>query len=203
MTEEPRRVDAANRLSVEAVRAIAHPIRTRLIDELSALGPSTATVLGDRLGESSGSTSYHLRQLAKHGLVEEVEGMGSARERYWRRVPGHIMFGDPDDDSPAAETAGTLAGLAFQDSYNDRIRDALASHAEYPIEWRRASVFSTAWLRLTPEQLEELGQRIEALFAEYPRANADPDPSVPVDPRARRVFSNVNVFPIFTEEQGS
>ena len=47
-------------------------------------GPSTATALAKRLGLNSGATSYHLRQLALHGLIEEAEGLGNKRDRWWQ-----------------------------------------------------------------------------------------------------------------------
>lgn len=68
------------------MRALAHPLRGRLLGLLRLDGPSTATLLGQRVGESSGATSYHLRQLAVHGFVEDVEGAGRGRERWWRAV---------------------------------------------------------------------------------------------------------------------
>lgn len=64
--------------------ALAHPLRFRLLDALINHGPSTATKLGEQLGESSGATSYHLRQLARYGLVEENPEKRSIRERWWR-----------------------------------------------------------------------------------------------------------------------
>src|SRR3954471_4188633 len=69
---------------VRALRALAHPLRNRLLGYLRLHGPATASQLGRVVGESSGSTSYHLRQLAEYGFVEEVEGRGTARERWWR-----------------------------------------------------------------------------------------------------------------------
>ena len=69
---------------VRALRALAHPLRSRLLAQLRLHGPATASRLGRAVGESSGSTSYHLRQLAAYGFVEEVEGQGTARERWWR-----------------------------------------------------------------------------------------------------------------------
>src|SRR3954454_11215348 len=69
---------------VRALRALAHPLRNRLLGRLRLNGPATASQLGRTVGESSGSTSYRLRQLAGYGFVEEVEGQGTARERWWR-----------------------------------------------------------------------------------------------------------------------
>jgi len=77
-------------LDMTSLRALAHPLRVRMLDVLSTYGPQTASGLAERLGESSGSTSYHLRQLAQHDFIREVADRGNARERWWERVPGGI-----------------------------------------------------------------------------------------------------------------
>src|SRR5690606_30765054 len=74
-------------------------------DILSQYGPHTATMLADRMGESSGSTSYHLRALAKHDLIREVAGKGTGRERWWERPRGAVTLTSP-------EVVKTPAGLA-------------------------------------------------------------------------------------------
>ena len=79
-------------LDATALQGLAHPLRVQLCDQLSMHGPATATQLAARLNESSGATSYHLRQLEKYGFVEEDPGRGSGRERWWRRVPGRITI---------------------------------------------------------------------------------------------------------------
>ena len=83
-------VEHALRREVDAssLRGLAHPLRVQICDRLGMYGPATATQLAEMLGESSGATSYHLRQLEKYGFVEEDTTRGSGRERFWRRVPG-------------------------------------------------------------------------------------------------------------------
>jgi DNA-binding transcriptional ArsR family regulator len=67
------------------LRAIAHPLRATLLYELFARGTSTATTLAEAVDQPVNSVSFHLRQLAKYGLIEEAEGVGSdARQRWWR-----------------------------------------------------------------------------------------------------------------------
>ncbi|PZF56042.1 transcriptional regulator [Curtobacterium sp. MCBD17_034] len=182
-------------LRVEALKALAHPVRTRLLNELASHGPATATALGARIGESSGSTSYHLRQLAKHGIVEEAPELGSGRDRWWRRYAGPLEFGDHGTDQSRAErTATVLASMSFQDTTAEFIRDALASSDDLPEAWRDVSDFSTAWLLMTPDELAELDRGINDLIGRYLRAN-DPASRHP-DPAARRVFVNYNLFPV-------
>lgn len=86
-------------LDMAALKALAHPPRIEILDALSGFGPATASMLAERLEESSGATSYHVRQLERHGLVEEVADRGTGRERWWRRVPRKIAV-DSTDFSP-------------------------------------------------------------------------------------------------------
>src|SRR4051794_33088457 len=95
--DEPKRLDAAS------LKALAHPLRLRLLRALRAHGPATSSGLGRRLGESSGATSYHLRQLARHGFVEEDTARGNGRDRWWRSVHRMTTWEVTDfDDDPAA-----------------------------------------------------------------------------------------------------
>ena len=79
-TPETERV----RLDSRRLRALAHPLRMRLLAALRLFGPATATELARRLDTNSGQTSYHLRQLAEVGLIEDDPDHSTARDRYWR-----------------------------------------------------------------------------------------------------------------------
>src|SRR3954451_880596 len=71
------------RLDPRGLKVLAHPLRSRLLTGLREHGPATATALAERLGTSTGATSYHLRKLASVGLVEETDD-GRGRERWWK-----------------------------------------------------------------------------------------------------------------------
>ena len=66
------------------LKALSHPVRLRMLGLLRAEGPATATALAARLGLNSGATSYHLRQLAAHGFVEDDASRGNGRDPWWR-----------------------------------------------------------------------------------------------------------------------
>ena len=100
---QPEVVKHDRQIDLESLKALAHPLRVKIFDVLSTYGSFTASGLAERLGESSGATSYHLRQLEKHGFVREVEGKGVGRERWWERTPGGITLG-------VLEAKETLAG---------------------------------------------------------------------------------------------
>lgn len=118
MAEHPP--SGVKELDAESLKALAHPLRARLLTALRLEGPATASALGRRFDETSGSTSYHLRQLARHGFVEEEVGRGTARERWWRASHhGTRWSTSPWRDDPAtAEASAFLQHSQF--SYEQR-----------------------------------------------------------------------------------
>src|SRR5690606_15889877 len=95
-----------------ALRALAHPLRVKIYDILSQYGAQTATMLAEKLGASSGSTSYHLRALARHDLIREIEGKGSGRERWWERPRGAVSLTNPEAVRTPAGRAATQIVIA-------------------------------------------------------------------------------------------
>ncbi|MGW6175252.1 ArsR/SmtB family transcription factor [Arthrobacter sp. NPDC055138] len=184
------------RVDVVSLKALAHPLRIQLLNTLSQYGPQTASGLAERLGESSGATSYHLRQLAKHDFVREVEGRGTARERWWRRTPGSLTISTGElAGSPATREAARLVTREFERSWADLLADFMAHGSELvPEEWLDASVVSTINVRLTREQLAEIAEQasdyVRKLAAPYLDQNAESAEGV------RPVQLHFNAFPI-------
>lgn len=162
MAEEARRV------GIEALKALAHPLRVRIFSELTSYGPATASTLAARLGESSGSTSYHLRQLEKHGYVREDAERGNGRDRWWERVPGPVELAEASfDATPGAREAGELVEREFLENENERFDAYWASRPTLSEDWLRATQTGSSSLQLSPAELEELGDKVWALFSEY------------------------------------
>jgi DNA-binding transcriptional ArsR family regulator len=165
------------------MRALAHPVRIALIEALVIGGAMTATEAGERIGESPTTCSFHLRQLAKYGLVEEAGG-GRGRARPWRLTVIGLGLATPED----AETelaAAALLRLA-RERQLDRYRTWLQSKASYPRRWREAAEDSAYILFLTVEELEQLGKDLSAMLMPLFRERmADPSKrpagSVPVE----------------------
>lgn len=151
-----------------ALRALAHPLRVRIYDILSQYGPQTASTLAERLGESSGSTSYHLRALAKHDLIREVTERGTGRERWWERPIGGVSFANPDAmATPAGRAATQVVMTEFLRGRNDQLLDFVTRGIGGEEEmWQEGTLVSTATARLTPEQSKELTIKIMALIDE-------------------------------------
>jgi DNA-binding transcriptional ArsR family regulator len=148
-----------------ALRALAHPLRIELVGLLRVQGPMTATRAAQLLGESSGSTSFHLRQLAKYGLVEDAGG-GRGRERPWRATA--MFTGWPDvADSPELAAAGGLLRSVIAERYFEWLMDWLEVRDSEPAEWQRAAQFGDTFLYLTAEELESLGHELQAMMDRF------------------------------------
>lgn len=155
----PRIIDST------ALHGLAHPLRVRLWDELNVHGSATASMLARKLGESSGATSYHLRQLAKHGFVEEDPDRGSGRERWWRSVEGGVTFkGYEMMQSPATREAANLVLSEWHRGRIRRLEHWRATFAEWPVEWVEASTESTSHMRLTREELAQIGEELNEVI---------------------------------------
>lgn len=156
-----------------AMRALAHPLRLRLLEELTLRGPLTATQAGDLVGESPSSCSFHLRTLAKYGFVEEAEG-GTGRQRPWRTV----AVGNRWRTGPGVSAAVRTAGEALAAQVRRRDLELLEEHAaredELPQEWVDASIHSNFGSWLTVEELAELGEALTDLWRPYLARLRDP-----------------------------
>jgi len=146
-------------LSAREVRALAHPLRIRMLELLRA-GPATATMLANEAGESTGATSYHLRELAKAGFVEEDRARGDGRDRWWQRTtPLFVVSSDPADDAEYAAALGQLRSVLVQ-----RDADALgryfATVADQPEEWQSVSFLGGWSIHATTEELRAFQQSV-------------------------------------------
>lgn len=156
-----------------ALRALAHPRRLLLLGLLRRHGPLTATEAAALLpGESSGSTSYHLRQLARYGLVEEAPG-ASGRRRPWRATS---LFTSWPDVAPAPELAAAsteLELLVAERLFEGLARWITARHDE-PVAWQEAASFGDVLLYLTAGELAELRAGLQQLAEPYLERLVDP-----------------------------
>jgi DNA-binding transcriptional ArsR family regulator len=159
---------------VRSLKALAHPLRLELLELLRFEGPSTASALARRVGESSGATSYHLRQLARHGYIEEDERPAHGRERWWRYRERMVSVRDPGAPSEAA------AALELVGREARALGRFLADREQVEV-WDSAFLRSRA-LRLSPAGLGELERGIAALIDQLPTADATdaPEDAVPV-----------------------
>lgn len=164
------RDDSTITLDAKRLRALAHPLRVRLLGALRLDGAATATSLGARLGENSANTSWHLRQLAEAGLVVEDTARGNRRERWWRAAQARTEF-DPAELSEEPELSGSLSTYlhAVNSIHHDWTSTYLATMREWPKEWRGAAELSDHRLALSAPEAAELSRRIHAVVESFQR----------------------------------
>lgn len=184
-------------LDLASLQGLAHPLRVRILDELAMYGPLTASRIGERLGESSGATSYHLRQLERHGFVREVLGRGTARERWWERIPVGIAS-DPRRHPPGSPER--LASQLVEDEWMRNRETAIREFREHaeamlPREWVEAAIANTINLALTLDELRQLTAQLEAVVESFVAAH-----KLSPSPGAQPVQIQVSAFPLVRRE---
>lgn len=150
-----------------AIRALAHPVRMELIGLLAHAGTLTATQAAAMLGQSPANCAFHLRTLAKYGLVEEAGG-GRGRERPWRRSRAHQAIRIPTGQASAAQAAATrhLNDILYSSAL-DRFRASMAARESWPPGIRENLHQSTALVYLTPAEAAELGTDLRNLLMKH------------------------------------
>ncbi len=167
-----------------AMRALAHPLRLKLLGLLRLHGPATATMLGERLDEVPASASYHLRSLAKHGFVEEVPELATdGRQRWWRAVHRVTSWSSADyGDDPDRFAAAQSLERVILDLYDEQLRTWFEQRPTWSRDWVEASSLSDTVLRLTPDGLRALVEDLDAVVerhrAEHQAEADDPESRV-------------------------
>ncbi len=177
------------------LRAIAHPVRNRILGELSAQGPLRAADLSTELGIPANQASFHLRQLAKYGVVEEAVGEGrDRRDRVWRLV----------DDTGLNLDLGALAKLPGGQAATTVFRSQSAAWAHALVDAayagtkpegaHRAIVDQT--VRLTTEEARELATELGDVLQRWTERTRGRDPG-------RRTYSTLAILQPLPESRAA
>lgn len=159
-----------------AIKAIAHPARFRVVEELYTRPELTATEAAQLVGLTPSAMSYHLRMLERYGLVERGES-ADGRERPWRRVAENLRFANTEGVVSPATVDAVLANMATSIERLLRRR--------HPAGKPFGATLTKGLLRLTDEQAAELDRRVGALIEEF---EADEEPAGPDAPPTREFY---------------
>ncbi|MET1072730.1 MAG: metalloregulator ArsR/SmtB family transcription factor [Umezawaea sp.] len=167
------------------LKALAHPLRRRILAELRR-GPASSTTLAAALGQNTGSTSYHLRELARHGFVEDDPALGKGKERWWRAIKRDLRYPRRSERSP--ELAAALDELT-----NTQLAEDFQAWSKFQAgsrdmgSWGDAVPYSRGSIVVTQDELREFFEDYLALMKRYWRDD------VPAD--AREVLVRFIAFP--------
>lgn len=146
------------------LRALAHPLRMRILQLAAREGTLTATRAAEMTDQSPANCSFHLRTLAKYGFLEPAEG-GTGRERPWKPVALSHRWLD-DETDPAATAAGEALTLSVLDRHREAVAGFIAERRTFPPGWQRASI-NDAVLYVTEEEFAQIGRDIVDIGIRY------------------------------------
>lgn len=159
-----------------SLKAMAHPLRVQILRILELRRRASVTSLAEELGETTGATSYHLRQLAQHGFVEQFEpddlpvGKRSAgrKQRWWRMAVDEIHMTGLEflENADTREAAGFLL-REFQSDRTRRLANWFATATQWPAQWQKASSDMDGHLELSATQARALADEMRALVDKY------------------------------------
>ena len=182
-------------MDAPALKALAHPMRVQILQILRMQKRASVTSLARELGETTGATSYHLRQLARHGFVEEFDDaeVGERRpgrqQRWWRMAVDQVHMTGFDflADEDTREAAGFLL-REYHAERSRRLANWFATATRWPKTWQRASSDLDAGLELNATQTRALADELAAVVEKYRELTPGRG--------ARRVDIQYAVFPV-------
>jgi DNA-binding transcriptional ArsR family regulator len=177
-----------------ALKALAHPARLAVVDELYQGEERTASELAELTGLTPSAMSYHLRALERWGIVERGAERKDGRERPWRAVARTLTL-DPETISAAA--VDVVAGTTLQHLRDEFRRWALVEQDE-PRAWRDVTGVSRSYLWLTEEEVTALAADLRAVIKKHV---GDRDATDHPE-GTRRVFCLVAIVPEATKDAG-
>ena len=188
------------RTDPKTLRALAHPLRWKLIDLIGSETTATATRCAEVLGESVASCSYHLGILGKYGYIELVPGQ-AGKEKPWRLASRQQNL-DPSGLDGEGALVAEAAAEAFLDHELARVKQRLRSLGLEPEPWRAASLLigNTTWI--TAEELRCITDQLKQLLLTHMERAADPA-SRPPGAREVRLFAVATVAPPITPSKDS
>jgi DNA-binding transcriptional ArsR family regulator len=166
---------ASRQAGIDTIAAMTHPVRRRLIDLLSADGPATVGMLADKTGERVGSISHHLKVLASNRLILEAPELArDRRESWWRIAKGSWSWSITNfEGDPAGELVARTAEEQQLAANFEKARAWYASRDDYDPAWAQAASVTTSWIRATPVELTELGQRLNQVVLDFVDEHSD------------------------------
>ena len=177
---------------VDALKALAHPLRQQLLDHLQRLGPATSAELAVEFGTDRGATSYHLRQLERYRFIEEDSALSAGRRRFWRAVPQDLRLPQRAADPEVAAAADEIGRLWYTRA--ERTLATYLRNRDSYGDFALAAQHSYGHTTLTAAELAQFGEEYLAFMSRWCR---EPDKA---SPDARAITVLFNAFPTPQEQ---
>lgn len=178
--------------SGQALRVLAHPLRSRLLAQLRVHGAASASDLARDLGTNSGATSYHLRRLAEVGLINDSD-LSTGRRRVWQAADHSSADLGPERDEALDEDEKSVAqwlSLDYLDHFSDRAKSWVSTRDQWPPAWQVAGL-EDHLVQVSGEQLTALRAELVEVLQRYRRVGQG-------NPGAKRVVIYTCAIPLDT-----
>jgi DNA-binding transcriptional ArsR family regulator len=149
-----------------AIRALAHPARLAVIDELYSGRELTATECAQIAGLSPSAMSYHLRSLEKAGIVERAEATGDGRERPWRAAGSYLQVDSTGGGAGELAASAALSSVVLRRTI-EQFEAYMARRSSEPEEWLDAVEASYGRMWLTAEEAKQIGREFVEFAEKY------------------------------------
>jgi DNA-binding transcriptional ArsR family regulator len=159
--------DTIELTDARAMRALAHPARLGILELLHTRGTANATECAQEVGGSPQAASYHLRALAKWGLVREADS-ADGRETRWELTARSIKFSS-GDDSPQFREAARALGRRVLERDERLVAEFLEAERDESREWREAATFASGSVYVTAAELMEIAEQLQEVMKRYER----------------------------------
>lgn len=192
--ERYQRIDDAR-----VLRAVAHPVRNRILAELSAGGPMRAADIADQIDIPANQASFHLRQLAKYHLVEEAPELArDRRDRVWRTTSpsGWTLSLDKLEKEPGGASAVAVFRRQAGAEAHQLVEQAYYRHEDPAIH----VMISDHALRLTKEESRQLGEELTELVEQWRQRTAGRDDG---DRSTQRLLMLLQPYDAVRDEDGA
>jgi DNA-binding transcriptional ArsR family regulator len=147
---------------VQSIKALTHPARLAVLDELFAGQELTATEAAEIVGITPSAMSYHLRALQKAGIVERAEPSVDGRERPWR-ASGSRLEVQPDD-TPLTSAAGAMLAATVLERLTREFTAWMNSMDREEMPWRDVAGLAGSSLWMTLEEAKDLERVVTELI---------------------------------------
>jgi predicted ArsR family transcriptional regulator len=188
-SQDPDRVEIVD---AAAMRALSHPLKWDLMEVLLQQGTATSARCAELLGQGQATCSFHLRQLARYGLVEQAP-TDSKRDRPWRLTSTSQTWSTVQPDESRTRAAAELERV-FVERELAKLMRWKRTALTYPEQWRRSALRAGSQTWLTVEELAELGERVVELMTSY-RDRLDHPDRRPAGSRPVRIFAAAYPLP--------
>ena len=165
---DSQNVEARRTVDSQVLRAMAHPLRRRLLDVLAAHGPSSVSGLAEATSQRVGNISFHLKVLARAGLIAEAPELARDRRERWWRHAGPVRWSTEDfNDDPVDKSVVLPLQLMNLDRQTGMARDWFQANPQDRSAWKDGAFATERWMQLTPAELGQLHEELEGVLSRW------------------------------------